>query len=379
VETTSSFRIVHLTSVHPITDIRIFQKECLTLAQHGYTVTLIAPHSSSANLEGVKLVPVEVPKNRIQRMFWCTWKIFRRALKENAHLYHFHDPELIPVGIALKLFKKKVVYDVHENVPASILSKEYIPIFFRKAVSIVVAWVEFVGARFFDLIVAATPAIENRFPRHKCVTVHNYPKIHRPPKEVKVKKDSMNTLIYIGSISKARGLFEMLESTERVAETKTIRLDLVGRFETNALFEKASKHSAWPLVKFYGWQSAVETVSLTQRAAIGLLIFHPEPNHIEALPNKLFEYMAAGIPVVASNFPIWREIIEPAACGILVDPLKSDQISEAILWLLKNKTQALEMGRRGAKAAYSIYNWKTESQILIDAYQRILPNRKLAA
>ena len=101
----------------------------------------------------------------------------------------------------------------------------------------------------------------------------------------------------------------------------------------------------------------------------GVVLYHPELNHINAQPNKMFEYMAAGIPVIASDFPLWKEILEGARCGVCVDPLDPDQIADAIRWIVDHPEQAEQMGKNGRKAIIERYNWKREEDTLLGLYR----------
>ncbi|GAB6162897.1 hypothetical protein JCM12298_20570 [Desulfothermus naphthae] len=104
------------------------------------------------------------------------WKLFRLALKEKADVYHFHDPELIPIGLILSLFGKKVIYDVHEDVPKQILIKDWIKSnSVRKFVSLFFKGFENLTCIFFSQIVAATPDIAKKFPAQKTITIRNFP------------------------------------------------------------------------------------------------------------------------------------------------------------------------------------------------------------
>ena len=110
---------------------------------------------------------------------------------------------------------------------------------------------------------------------------------------------------------------------------------------------------------------------LLNSARAGLVLLHPRINYVDALPIKLFEYMAVGIPVIASDFPLWRTIVDGANCGILVDPMKPEQIAKAIDWLLDNPREARKMGERGRRAVLERYNWSLEEKKLIELYDKL--------
>jgi glycosyltransferase involved in cell wall biosynthesis len=364
--------ICHLTSAHPPYDIRIFQKECKTLAKIGYEVILIVPYEKDDIIEEVKIKAVSKHKNRKERILKTTLQIYKLAISYNADIYHFHDPELIPIGLLLKVKGKKVIYDVHEDVPKQILSKYWIPIFLRKIISEFIALLENISAKIFDGIVAATPSIAKRFPGSKTIIVHNFPIINElTAGEEKNYSSRQNNIIYIGGISEIRGISEMVQAIDILPKTFNAKLVLAGNFSPPQLKEEIKKLSGWKYVDYKGWVSREEAAFLLNESRIGLVLFHPVPNHMEAQPNKLFEYMSAGIPVIASNFELWREIVESVGCGLLVNPLEPKEIANAIKWILEHPNEAEEMGKRGQEAILHKYNWEKEGEKLLKFYNNI--------
>jgi glycosyltransferase involved in cell wall biosynthesis len=107
------------------------------------------------------------------------------------------------------------------------------------------------------------------------------------------------------------------------------------------------------------------------RSHIGLAVLHPDPNYVDSLPTKLFEYMAAGLPVVASNFPLWKEIVEGNRCGITVDPLDPKAIAQAIEYLLTHPEEARRMGENGRRAVEEKYNWEREKEKFAQTLQGV--------
>ena len=373
-------KIVHLTSVHPPFDTRIFEKECKVLVRAGYEVALVAPHTREEAVEGIRVRGVPRSKNRLARMTHTVWRVYRAAIEEGGTLYHFHDPELIPVGILLKLSGKRVVYDVHEDFPRDILDRHWLPPWARRSAAKATEILEALGARIFDGIVAATPVIAKRFPSAKTVTVQNFP----IPGELVPPKPPPYTgrpslAVYVGQISAGRGVREMVRAIALAAELLGIRLILAGTFSTPALEEEVKRLPGWKYVDYIGWQSRKEIASLFARTRVGLVLLHPTPSHIAAQPTKLFEYMSAGLPVIASDFPLWREIIGGAGCGILVDPLDTSAIAEAIAWLTYHPQEAEAMGKCGQEAVRAKYSWATEAEKLYRLYYGVLPPGKRVA
>jgi len=366
-------KVVHITTVHPPFDTRIFHKQAKTLVKAGVDVALIAPHEKDEVVDGVRIIALPTPRSRIERIFRLTWQALHLAWREECDVYHFHDPELLPVGVALKCIqkKKKVVYDVHEDVPRQILSKYWIPRLLRPLFARVVATAETLGTKLLDGIVAATPAIARRFPPNKTVTVQNFPVINEFDSVAHIPyEERPPNVIYVGGITAIRGAFEMVQAMELLPSHYKAKLILVGEFNPLSLKDTVSRLEGWKRVQFLGWQSREQVVRWLGKARLGLVVLHPTSNYIDAWPVKLFEYMAAGIPVVASEFPLWRQIVEGAGCGLLVDPLNPRAVAEAIAWLLEHPQEARVMGERGRQAVLEKYNWDQEAKKLIELYKK---------
>lgn len=367
--------IVHLTSVHSSFDIRIFHKECKTLARAGYEVVLVAQHEKDEEVDGIRIRALAKPDHRLDRMTCTAWQIFRSAIKENAKLYHIHDPELILIGILLKIRGKRVIYDVHEDYASSLLSRDWIHPRFRSCIVRGVTLAEWIGIHLFDGVVAATPTIAKRFPSSKTVSVQNFPIMNKLVLKATTTiyyPQKSPILVYIGVISEMRGIREMVQAMGHLPENLGVQLWLAGSFSPAHLEDEVKELPGWERVQFLGWQSHEGVPFILGQARLGLVLFHPAPNHVMAQPNKLFEYMSAGIPVVTSDFPLWREIVEGAGCGLLVNPLDPKAIAEAILWLLEHPEEAEKMGKRGQAAVRERYNWDYEANKLLAFYQKII-------
>jgi len=364
-------KVVHLSSAHPCFDIRIFVKECRTLVQAGYNVVLIVAYDRDEVVEGVKIKSVPKRKNRWGRMFKTVLDIYKSALQEDAALYHFHDPELIPAGIMLRYKGKKVVYDAHEDLPRQVLTKPWINPLLRRVVSILAGVVENIGVRFFNGVVAVTPEIAERFPKNKTTVVHNYPILGELVAEDAVPYSKREPIaVYVGGITIIRGIKEMAEAVKLMPKDLDIKLVLAGSITEKDVKKVISDVDS--SVNFVGWQSREQVAKLLGCSRIGLVLFHPAPNHVNALPNKLFEYMSAGLPVLASDFPLWRGIIDSIGCGLSVDPLDPKKISAAVQWMLEHPAESEEMGKRGQEAVYERFNWDKESGKLLSFYEKIL-------
>ncbi|NMB40787.1 MAG: glycosyltransferase family 4 protein [Firmicutes bacterium] len=363
-------KVCHLSSVHPVHDTRIFHKECKTLLSAGYDVTLIVQHDGDKEIEGIKIKEIKKPLNRKERMLKTSKQLYKRALECNANIYHFHDPELIPIGLRLKQKGKKVIYDVHEDVPRQILAKHWIPGFLRTSISWAVERIENYAAHRFDYIVTATPYIRDRFLKvnKRTIDVNNFPiltELYTPNVDWDSKEKSV---CYVGGIGGARGIQEMVEAIGMTDCT----LLLAGKFTLSAERETAASKDGWHQVVELGHINRNDVRKVLSRSMAGLVLFHPGPNHTNAQPNKMFEYMSASIPIITSNFPLWRKIVEGNNCGICVNPLDAGKIAKAINWITSNPEKARRMGENGRKAVEKKYNWEREGSKLTQLYGRLL-------
>ncbi|WP_164219913.1 glycosyltransferase family 4 protein [Virgibacillus sp. YIM 98842] len=362
-------KICHLTSVHKYNDTRITLKECSSLVNENYQVSLIAPNTEDKVFNGIHVYGVNnTYKGRVRRALNFTKDVYLKALEIDADIYHFHDPELIYIGIKLKKKGKKVIYDIHEDVPRQIVSKYWIPKPLRKIISFVFEKYENKSVKKMDALVTATPYIMNRFIKHnsKVVNINNYPIM----KELLYRQDSKSVIkkkafTYIGGISEARGSVNMIKAISELDAT----LKLAGNFADNNEKIKLDELNSWEKVDFLGFIDRGKIKEILETSMAGLVILQPKPNFIDSLPIKMFEYMATGLPVIASNFPLWKNIVEGNNCGICVDPLNVDEITQAIQWVLKNPEKATEMGENGREAVRAKYNWESESEKLISLYK----------
>jgi glycosyltransferase involved in cell wall biosynthesis len=367
-------KVVHLTSAHEATDDRILLKECAVLAAGGgYAVTLVAPGATPTVINGVRILGVPHRPTRLGRMTRTVVDVLRIALASGAEICHFHDPELIPVALVLKLSGRKVVFDVHENDPASIMDKRWIWPFLRRPIARLVDELERRSCWFVDHFVIANPAQANRFPIAASTVVQNFVMLQErelfSPTGRPHRERPLN-VVYLGGITLSRGIREMVQSVALLADDRS-RLVLAGSFSDTDLQRACEGESGWRRVEFLGWRARAELPALLASARAGLVVLHPTLNYLGIEPIKLFEYMAAGLPVIASDFPLWRTLIERERCGLLVDPLSPDAIAGAIHWVFEHPEEAESMGRRGRRAVLERYNWESESKKLLALYARL--------
>jgi glycosyltransferase involved in cell wall biosynthesis len=364
-------RVAHLTSAHPRYDTRIFIKQCRTLAAHGYEVTLVvADGNGDETRDGVAIADVGRLQGRLQRIVNTTRRVLDKAVALDADVYHLHDPELIPAGLRLNRRGKTVIFDSHEDVPRQLLGKPYLGPVARRVLSHGFALYQRYACARFDGIIAATPFIRDAFLRFhpRTVDVNNFPMAAElDPAEGDGGK--LAEVCYVGGIGAIRGIRELVAAGHHLRSAA--RINLVGRFSEPAVEAQVKADPGWARVNELGFLDRDGVRGVMQRSAAGVVTFLPLPNHLESLPTKMFEYMSSGIPVIASDFPLWRDIVEGNRCGLCVDPRDPRAIASAIDYLVSNPGVAREMGANGRKAVLDRYNWAAEAARLADFYGEI--------
>ena len=366
------YSIAHLTSAHPRHDTRIFLKQCQSLVGAGHLVILIVADGCGHALEnGIEIRDVGSSRGRIDRIRNTSNRVFSVACKIDADLYQLHDPELIPIGLKLKRMGKRVVFDSHEDVPKQMLSKPYLNKgllwMLSKCLTVYESW----ACAKFDGILAATPFIRDKFLRINAQTlnINNFPLLHEL-ENFSSWADKRKEVCYVGGIAKIRGIQEVCAAMSLLKSDA--RLNLGGLFFEPSLENEVKSLPGWVRVNSMGFLDRDRVREVLSRSMAGLVTLHPIVNYIDALPVKMFEYMSAGIPVIASDFSLWREIIQGNDCGLLVDPLDPAAIAKAIDYLVENPKEAQRMGENGRRAVENRYNWGQEEKKFLQFYGQIL-------
>jgi len=370
-------RVCILTSVHPVFDTRIFHKQAKSLALAGYEVTLIAQHHRDEVVEGIRILALPRPRNRLWRMLG-TCRVWRLAYKQHADVYHFHDPELLPVAVLLRLCtRRKIIYDIHENVKGQILTKSWLPRILRRPLSLGYQLAERLSFPFVDWIIIAEDSYIKNYPgKWNISAVRNYPLI--PITSVsRNPADTRPTLVYVGAISEGRGVLELIECMRLLKPRHhDVQLTLVGGLQLHDLSQRLTRmldeYGLADNVHLLGRVNHERVYGIMASCSIGMVILRDEPNYRESLPTKLFEYMAVALPIVSSNFPLWKEVVEGNHCGITADPRNPGEIAKAVEYLVEHTDEAKTMGENGRRAVLEKYSWENESKKLLAIYKDLL-------
>ncbi len=369
----SPVRVVHLTPHRDPFEPRTFF-QCQSLAEAGFEVVLVAPHDRDLERDGVRLLAVPRYRSRLERVTRTAWRTVRRGLAAKPALFHIHDPELIPWGLVLRLTGRPVIYDVHEDYAQAAGVRDWIPGPARRLLAGLYAAAAALARRCFTVVIAERYYARS-FPG--AVEVLNYAKTEEfagldaiariaPPRP---------RALYTGSVTASRGgrhharLLAQLPAGAEVAlvgvcpEADLACELLIQSQEDPRLILRTAE-------RWVPRQTIVEAYG--EAWTCGLALFPDTPHYREKELTKFFEYMAAGLPIVASAFPVWRRLIEGERVGICVDPEDPRAAAEAVLWLQEHPEEARAMGERGRLAVARRFNWASQAGRLADLYRDLL-------
>ncbi|GGA45562.1 glycosyl transferase [Kroppenstedtia guangzhouensis] len=364
-------KVMIFSSVHSYNDSRVFYKEAVSLARAGYQVELHALADFDRREEqGVRIIGLPRPKNRVARLL-RGWRLFQRARSSGADRFHFHDPELLPWGVLLRWWTgAPVIYDAHEDLPKQIHTKPWIPKLLQRPLSRMADLLEKRMARHLSAVVTATEPIARNFSTCSRVeVVKNYPLPFHPTPFC--GEDEKNRILYIGGISYLRGYREMIEMMDHLPGELKAELHLIGPLQHIKPEDRKEEFLRQKGIILHGKVSYTEVQQWLGRGKVGLVCLHPVENYRESLPIKMFEYMAAGLPVIASRFPLWREIVEGSGAGRTVNPLRPREMAAEVAQILQDDGLRRRMGANGRRAHREVYNWRAEEKKLIQLYQEL--------
>lgn len=372
-------RVCHISTVHVPIDVRVFYRECVSLAKAGYEVHLVIPAETSKFERGVHFHALRRVHHRLLRMLFMPWVAMIAALRTRSDIYHYHDPELVPMGFVMRwLLGRRVVYDIHEPIPQQILGKEWLPRWSRRLVARLYRLLERMLTPGQALILANEHQAGDYPP--SVVVVRNYPLLPEAPDVSPTPVDQRPQpplLVYVGALSNDRGADVCLELAHRLSQApRAFRMMLIGPCTPSyevSLRSRINRYELSETVTLLGRTEYHQAMSIVSQATIGLCLLRPTPNHRILLATKLLEYMMLGTPVLASNIDGWRRYVEDTQAGLMVDPEDLDDVVRGCERMLSNPVELCAMGHRGAQAVRDRFNWSTEFRSLLECYDRLSP------
>lgn len=375
----NGIKVCHVCSGHTSDDSRVFHKECQSLAQEGYEVHLIATDKSpnSYNSGNVTIHPLPVPTSRFER-------ISRRrmvadiAARLSADLYHVHEPELLG-PVLNRIGEKPVIYDAHESYIDVLGQRRWIPRPLRPLVKALWKKIEpRLVRRCRAVITVAEPMAEPFLRMHDRVEIiRNFPDLSHEEFSGIPASERQQACVFAGGLIENRNLKNMVLAISLLRKRGVgLQLWLAGKWESSeyerTIQKLVAEEGVAGQVQYHGILSHKDALVLESRASIGMVTLLPIPNTLKTLPIKLFECMALGLPLVYSDFSLMQSYVHEYGVGVAVDPENTEQIADALEYLLKNPHAAQQMGRMGRRAVEEKYNWAHEGKRLLALYDEIL-------
>jgi len=356
-------KVCILTSVHPPFDVRIFHKEAKSLVKAGYDVTLIAQHDKEEIVDGVKIINLQKPRNRIERMTKTVSELYQKALRVDADIYHFHDPELMPIGLKLRKRGKRVIFDIHEDTRQQIILKGYIPSGLRKLLSRAYASYEDYACRKFSALITPQEKMTEYYRNLNLTeTIENFVDLSLYPK--RTVDFTKPVLLHAGGLSVDRGLYSMINAA------KCLKCDFVfnvAGFLSNSL-DRTSLH---PLT-YLGYLNQKDLVNVYSKSNIGIILYNNVGQYWMAGAVKCYEYMANAMPIIMPDFGEWVQFNEVCRCGINVDVQNGKNVADAVHYLIAYPEKARAMGENGRRWVEKKYSWQAAFRKLDYLYQQVL-------
>ena len=365
-------KIIHLTTVHYPYDTRILRRECVTLAEkEEYDVQLLNGYGVNDTFKGVKLTSFDNKKRgRFGRMLIRGWLAFISTKRKKPHICHIHDPEIIWIGWLLQFFGTKAIYDAHEDYSQKIKSKHWLPKPLRLISSNLYSSLSNFFVQRFEAVISATESIAEKHPCKRNYTIHNFPRFGELSQNDKQIQRASNQIVYTGGLTAQRGIKQVLQALCEHCPSNW-HLVIVGK-STSAVKKELRNYLEDPRVEYRGEVPFEDVKMLLQESEIGTVCNQPGFDYENALPNKLFEYMASGLLVVCSNFKKWKEIVEGTESGLTCNTENPFELGALFNYIFENPDLIQKLGSNGPQTIQKNYSWEKESEKLLQLYEDIL-------
>lgn len=373
-------RVIIVAPIIPRYDIRVYHKEAKTLINEGWEVYLITQSNNNRiNLiseEDICIVEIPKPSNLINRILNIV-NIYKLSSSLNGYIYHFHNPDTIPIAILVKLSGKKVVYDTHEDFALRIKSRDWLPLVLRTVLRGVIIVGEYILSIILDKVIVTQSQIVKRMFSDNVIIVENAPIIDNKLTGLarnyaeSLENDRSYRLIYIGVIGETRGIANIIESLCILNKSFNCRLWLIGPCHSDYV-AKLKMLTGWKYVDHISYIPLYQAYGYVLRSDIGIVTIKDVVDHSVTSPNKLFEYQMLGKPFIASNFKHWMSICGKKQSGLFVDPDNINEIVSSVVYYFNNPKIAKIHGENGKEFINNEFNWDIESIKIINLYNEIV-------
>jgi glycosyltransferase involved in cell wall biosynthesis len=373
----NKIKVCHVISGYYRNDARIFQRQCKSLRDAGFLVSILTNDDLPEEiLEGIPIYSTNnYWNNRIRVLLFAKKQFLKRSFEVDADIYQMHSPELLSLGLALSRAGKKVIYDAHEDLPRHIIEKEWLPRLVRKPLSIIVEkYMNAILKRYHAIISPHSHVVDILKKINPNTTlITNFARV-LPCKDISLDEylQRHKIICYSGTVYLHSNQISMFDALNEFAD---VTYTIAGYCAPEYL-EVLSKHPSYNKFSYIGRINWADLSSFYNKARIGFVVIDYKMNlgwkRGTYAVNKIFEYMESGLPVICSDYELWKEIVDEFSCGICVEPGNKTQLHDAIAYLIDNPEKAYIMGQNGRKAVAEKFNWETQEKIYCNLFNQLL-------
>jgi len=361
----SRFKICHVISGYQRTDARIFYRQCLSLRDHGFDVCILTNDGQSNEvIEGIPIIScTSAPAGRKKELLMASHLFYDHAIAIDADAYQLHSPELLPLGVKLKRHGKAVVYDAHEDMPNHILEKEWLPPWSRPMVSRAFAFYMNRVLRRFDEVISPHSHVAHSLRERigKGILVANFPLVKKRPNSSEDEYLARRNLFcYSGTVY---SFSNQVTIAAALSELEGAQYQIAGYIDDEQR-EMLRNSAAGSRITYLGRLNQAELAKFYSSSIAGIVVLDYRLNLGNRLGsyavNKIFEYMEAGLPIICTDYDLWKDIVDRYRCGICVKPGDVPGLRRAMRSIMADKKAAFQMGINGRRAVEKEFNWTSE-------------------
>ena len=355
-------------------------KQCQTLTGQ-YEVFCAIPSANPSIAPDIRFIGLPFFRRVVWRTFITGPYILLRCLWLRPAVVHVYVPEFIPFAFIFRLLGAAVIYEVQEN----LFKKMHLKKFNRGYVlEQAFRWFDALARRHFYLIFTEHGYLDTytnlTWPH---AIIYNYPLLPflEPFRHPYQPHATQPVFFYIGWLSFERAFDTLIDGLARLKETyPAFVMHLFGRqtFSDADLERLPGFDRVRSNVHFHGYADQRKAFPYAARATAGIALLKPVGDYLDSYTTKLFEYMALGLPVITSDFPLYRDVVERHQCGFCLSPCDPAQLAAVMAYLIEHPNEARLMGERGRSAVERTYNWTTEARKLLGFYRLILNEKNSA-
>lgn len=345
--------VLMVTVVHWPDDTRIRERLIRTLSTE-FDVAYAARSPGPTDTSGLRYL--ELKGGRIARNL----SAIRIALTGDWDVLVVHDPELIVCAVLARLLRRRpVVFDVHEDVPASAYTRAWVPRAIRGPLSTLLRGL----LRLVEPVLTITlaePGYQRLFARHHAM-FPNFPDTSSYPKAA---VDDDGPIVYLGDVTYDRGADVAVAACSSLG----VPLRLIGRITLETRSRLTSQSTLGDRLVIEGLVPNRVAVKALTEASVGLAPLRDLPNYRNSQPTKILEYLAVGLPVVASDLPGTRQLVDGLDAVHLVAPGDPEALAAAIAEA--RSPEVTQAARAQASSIRSRFRWPAEE--VRDFYRSLL-------